>query len=139
MSDVVIVSLAEFYQEYPQFNTEEYSTICPICFRRAKGRIKIRNCGRLRDNDRKDAIYLFTAHLSLLTYKNRTGQGNSGGAGQVASASVGEVSVSYVPIPNEDAWSYWLALTPYGLELLALLEGLTAVPMYGGGSMERVL
>lgn len=139
MSDVVIVSLAEFYQEYPEFNTGEYSTICPICFRQAKTRITIHNCGRLSDDNRKQAIYLMTAHLSLLSYKNRSGQGSSGGAGQVASASVGEVSISYVQIPNQDAWSYWLSLTPYGLELLALLEGLTAVPMYVGGSMERVL
>ncbi len=138
MSNIVIVSLAEFYTEYPEFNTEEYKNICPQCFRRAKCAIKIQNKGRLRDCDRVNAIYLLTAHLSLLTYKNQTGQSGGMGAGMVASAAVGEVNISYVQIPNLDMWSYWLALTPYGLDLLALLERLTSVPFYIGGSLERV-
>lgn len=138
MTNTVIVTLQEFYNQYPEFNTEEYKTICPQCFRRAKCRIGIKNCGRLKDCNRIDAIYLLTAHLSLLTLKNQSGQGGGMGAGQVASAAVGEVNISYVQIPNLDQWSYWLSLTPYGLELLALLEQLTAVPYYIGGSLERV-
>lgn len=138
MSNVVSVSLEEFYTEYPEFNTEEYKNICPQAFRRAKCYFGIENKGRLKDCDRKNTIYLMTAHLSLLTYKNQNGQAGGIGAGMVASAAVGEVNVSYVQIPNLDMWSYWLALTPYGLELLALLEKLTAVPFYIGGSLERV-
>lgn len=139
MGDVVAVSLAGFYEEYPEFNTDEYKTICPIAFRQAKNRIKIRNCGILRDENRVQAIYLLTAHLSSLSFKNQSGQSSAGGAGIVASASVGEVSISYQQIPAQDSWSYWLSLTPYGLELLALLDGLTAVPLYIGGTLERVL
>lgn len=134
----VIVTLQEFYNQYPEFNTDEYKTICPPCFRRAKCRIGTKNCGRLKDCNRTDAIYLMTAHLSLLTYKNQSGLSGGVGAGQVASAAVGEVNVSFVQIPNQDSWSYWLSLTPYGLELLALFEQLTAVPYYIGGSLERV-
>ena len=136
MSNVVTVSLAEFYSEYPEFNTEEYKNICPAAFRQAKTFISIKNCGRLADEQRKTAIYLLTAHLSVLSYKNQTGQAGQGGL--VASAAVGEVNVSYVQIPSTDMWSYWLAQTPYGLELLALFETLTAVPFYVGGSLERV-
>lgn len=135
----VNVSLEEFYREYPEFDTDEYKTICPYCFRAAKTRIGLKNCGRLRDENRVNAIYLLTAHLSLLTFKTRSGQSGGMGAGQVASASVGEVSVSYVQIPNLDIWSYWLTQTPYGLELLALYEQLTAIGFYKGGSFERVL
>lgn len=138
MSNVVKVSLQEFYEEYPEFDTDEYKNICPFCFRTAKIQIKIKNCGRLRDENRINAIYLLTAHLSLLTSKNRSGQSGGMGSGQVASATVGEVSVSYVQIPGLDSWSYWLTLTPYGLQLLALLEALTAVPFYIGGSLVRV-
>lgn len=136
MSCVVVVSLAEFYSEYPEFNTDEYKEICPVAFRQAKTIITIRNKGRLVDEQRVMAIYLLTAHLSMLIYKNQTGQAGQGG--MVASAAVGSVNVSYVQIPNLDMWSYWLAQTPYGLQLLALLETLTAVPFYVGGSLERV-
>lgn len=136
MSNVVIVSLAEFYSEYPEFNTEEYKNICPAAFRQAKTFISIKNGCRLAGEQRKMAIYLLTAHLSVLSHKNQTGQAGQGGL--VASAAVGEVNVSYVQIPSMDMWSYWLAQTPYGLELLALLEALTAVPFYVGGSLERV-
>lgn len=138
MSNTVIVILQEFYNQYPEFNTEEYKNICPRCFRQAKCRIGIKNCGRLKDCNRIDAIYLLTAHLSMMAYKAQSGQGGEMRAGQVASAAVGEVNVSYVQIPNLDQWSYWLTLTPYGLELLALYEQLTAVPYYIGGSLERV-
>jgi hypothetical protein len=136
MTDVVIVSLTEFYSEYPEFNVEEYKTICPVAFRQAKTFISIKNSCRLADERRKMAIYLLTAHLSVLMYKNQTGQAGQGGL--VASAGVGEVNISYVQIPSMDMWSYWLAQTPYGLELLALFETLTAVPFYVGGSLERV-
>lgn len=140
MTTNVIVSLDEFYREYCEFDTDEYKNICPYCFRTAKNRIKIKNCGRLRNENRVNAIYLLTAHLSMLTYKNRAGHGTGGQGGQVASASVGEVSVSYVQIPAQnDTFSYWLGLTPYGLELLALYDTLTSVPFYIGGSFERVL
>lgn len=135
MTNVVTVSLAEFYTEYPEFNTEAYTNICPTAFRQAKTYISIKNDGRLKDDKRVLAIYLLTAHISLLNYRNQTGQGQSGA---VASASVGEVNISYVQIPNLDSWSYWLSLTPYGLELLALLETLSCVPFYIGGSLERV-
>lgn len=138
MNNVVIVSLAEFYAEYPEFNTDDYKTICPQAFRRAKCYLGIENKGRLKDCKRVNAIYLLTAHLSALIYKNQTGQSGGVGAGMVASAAVGEVNVSYVQIPTLDMWSYWLALTPYGLELLALFEELTSVPFYIGGSFERV-
>lgn len=135
---VVIVSLDEFYREYPEFNTEAYQNICPICFRRAKCRIGIKNTCFLKDCKRIEIIYLLTAHLSVLSLRAQSGQGGAQGSGQVASASVGEVSVSYVQIPGLDSWSYWLSSTPYGLELLALLDSLSAMGFYFGGTLERV-
>lgn len=137
-NNVVIVSLQEFYSEYPEFNVPQYQNICPQCFRQAKLFISVKNKGRLKNEQRILAIYLLTAHLSLLTSKVQSGQSGGNGAGMVASASVGEVSVSYVQIPNLDNWSYWLAQTPYGLELLALFDMLTSAPYYIGGSLERV-
>lgn len=141
MSNTVVVSLSEFYSEYPEFNTDQYSTICPIALRQSKTFISINNCGRLTDDKRKTAIYLMSAHLSVLSLRNQTNITSSGGstAGIVASAAVGEVNVSYQQIPTDKSmFDYWLATTPYGLELLALLEMLSTIPFYVGGSLERV-
>ena len=136
MSNVTI-SLDCFYKMFPQFFVETYNDICPQCLRRATAYISTVNHGLLCNEKRCNAIYLFAAHLSQLTYQNRQNQ-SSGGAGMVASASVDGVSVNYVQIPNMSQWDYWLNLTPYGAELLFLLNTLTAVPTYHGGSFERV-
>lgn len=142
MSNVVI-SLDEFYTEYAEFDTEIYKNICPAAFRQAKTFISVHNCGVLKGERRKTAIYLLTAHLSVLRLKAQSGAGATGtdttATGLVASASVGEVSVSYQQIPaTDDMFDYWLATTPYGQELLALLDMLSSIPLYIGGSLERV-
>lgn len=141
MSNIVVVSLEEFYTEYPEFNTEQYKNICPVAFRQSKNFISLKNCGRLKDEQRKSAIYLMTAHLSVLSLRNQSAAASGSGAasGIVASAAVGEVNVSYQQIPaNKNMFDYWLATTPYGQELLALLEMLSTIPFYVGGSLERV-
>lgn len=132
----VIVSIDSFYKQFPQFYNEEYQNICPNCLQRALTYISDINCGLLRGCKREKAIYLLTAHLTQLTYQAQNNQ--QSGAGMVASATVDGVSVSYVQIPNMNQFDYWLNLTPYGAELLFLLNTLTAVPTYHGGSFERV-
>ena len=136
MSSCITVSIDEFYTYFPEFNTEEYTETAVSALSRAQIYISLLNTGRLTDERRKLAVYLLTAHIAVLMYKNQTGEG---AAGQIAGASVGEVSVSYFQTPaQEDEFEYWLGLTPYGLELLALLNTLTSVPFYIGGSYERV-
>lgn len=137
MQQFVTVTLTEFYELYPEFNKSEYTTIVSGQFKRSILKWGLKNSCRIFGNTRKEIIYLFTAHLAVLAYKNMNGQ-NVNSPGAVASASVGEVSVSYVQIPvSNSAFNAWLALTPYGLELLGLLETLAA-PRYIGGSYERV-
>ncbi len=134
----VTVSLSDFYAQFPIFNADTYSSICPLCFDRSQIYISstYKNSVRLVGDKRALAIYLLTAHMSFLTLNN---QNNTGQLGQIGSASVDGVSIGYVQLPTStDAFSYWLTLSPYGLELLALLETLTAVPFYVGGSLERV-
>ena len=82
------------------------------------------------------AIYLMTAHRLTLMFNAQTNQ--SGQGGKVASATVGQVSVSYEAMPKADKFDYWLSLSPYGLELLGMLQTLTASPKYYGGSLTRV-
>lgn len=137
MQEYVSVTLTEFYELYPEFNKTEYETIVQGQFKRSILKWGLKNSCRIFGNTRKTIIYLFTAHLAVLANKNMNGQ-NGTTPGSVASASVGEVSVSYVQIPvGNSAYKAWLALTPYGLELLGILESLAA-PKYIGGSFERV-
>ena len=138
MSSYITVSIDEFYTYFPEFNTDDYTTIASAALARAQVYISLKNWGRLQDDKRVLAVYLLMAHLATLMYKTSTGD-TSSTSGRVASASVGEVSISYEALPTStDDFDYWLSLTPYGLELLALLNTLTAAPFYIGGSYERV-
>lgn len=137
MPNNIVISLDDFLINYPEFDNSIYTSYLPIAFRQAFNYVNLRY--KCFDEETKRAvIYLLTAHLSVLKVQavNNSAQGGQGGL--VASASVGEVSVSYTTIPNQDNISYWLSLTPYGLELLALLEDLMPVCRYIGGSLERV-
>ena len=138
----VTVSLTGFYERFPEFKTQEYAGIVPLCFDRAQIYIskKYRGCVRLSGEKRSLAIYLLTAHLSFLKKKSVNSDGSLDGVGnQLSSASVDGVSVGYIAIPeDEDGFTLWLKGTVFGRELLALLATLTAVPFYIGGSLERV-
>lgn len=79
------------------------------------------------------AWQLATAHL--LQLRANAASGTTGGL--VTSASIDKVSVSVTPPPVTDGYSYWLSLSPYGLELLALLSKCSAGGFYVGGLPER--
>lgn len=84
------------------------------------------------------ALNLMTAHLLHLSVWT---EGNNSGAAQngsiVASASEGSVSVSFATPPTKNAWQHWLASSPYGLQLWALLKQWSASGFYIGGLPER--
>lgn len=100
--------------------------------------ISAKNLGPLRNGCREQAICLMAAHL--LTLRERMAQGgNNGTGGAVASASVGNVSVSLQQPPNQNQYEYWMNLTGYGAELLRLLAIFANGGIYWGGSYETVL
>lgn len=83
------------------------------------------------------AIKLMTAHL---IHCNCDVQGNGeefSDVGVVVSASEGSVSASFAAPPTKNAWQHWLASSPYGLQLWALLKQLSASGFYVGGLPER--
>lgn len=55
----------------------------------------------------------------------------------VQGSTEGTVSVSMTPPPIKSAFGYWLATTPYGMQLRALLDVMASVGFYVGGSIER--
>lgn len=78
---------------------------------------------------------LMVAHM--LTLNDRLLSGNTGTAGMVTGASIDKVSVTITAPPAQDAYEFWLASTPYGLQILALLSKCSAGGVYVGGRAER--
>ncbi len=85
--------------------------------------------GYLIGDCRLKAINLMTAHLTALSDKIASGETT----GLMQSASIDKVSVTMTPPPIKSQWQWWLSLTPYGAQLLALLGAKSIGGMYVGG------
>jgi hypothetical protein len=66
-----------------------------------------------------------------------TGITEGNAPGVMTGATEGTVSVSLQAPPAKDAFSWWLATTPYGAQLRALLLARSAGGFYVGGLPER--
>jgi hypothetical protein len=94
-------------------------------------------CRNLRGDSLQTALDLMTAHLAtLLGPANATSEDAAGG-GLVTNASIGAVSVGMMQPPVSSMWGYWLAQSPYGQALLALLQIKGVGGFYVGGLPER--
>lgn len=82
------------------------------------------------------ALNLMTAHLVQLNAMIAAG-GVTPTIGVLTSATIDKVTVTNMPPPATSGWKYWLALTPYGMQLWALLQRASAGGVYIGGSSER--
>lgn len=120
-------SLATFRVLYPQFNGIGDEQIEAVA-EQAQCFLSERGCSCA-----DQLLMLMTAHLLTLSQQQAAG----GITGQVTSATVDKVSVTIAAPPGTDAWSYWLGMTPYGLQLRALLKRCSAGGMYVGGLPER--
>lgn len=89
--------------------------------------------GRLQGDCRVRALDLMTAHLVKLGTIMATGQTPSG---VTTAATVGAVSVTNLAPPVKGMFQFWLASTPYGLQLMALLGVKGAGGLYVGGLPE---
>lgn len=89
-------------------------------------------CLMLEGDCRFRALNLMTAHLTALSVLIAAGQT----PGLVQSATVDKVSVSLTPPPIQSQWQWWLSLTPYGQQLLALLQVSSVGGVYIGGLPE---
>lgn len=119
--------IAAFRLRYPQFAS--YSDEQILAFAEdAKCHLSThcKDCRRLW-------WFLMVAHLLTLDTNSK----NGGAVGQVTSASIDKISVSIQAPTATNKWSYWLSLTPYGLELLALLSRCFTGGFYVGGRPER--
>ena len=110
---------------YPDSMLETYYSI-------GKCYIKDNDC-TLPDHCREQALMLMLAHL--LYIKTLADQGNK--AVVVTSATEGAVSVGIAQPPTSDNFSYWMNTSPYGPQILAMLEVFHSAGGYFGGSNER--
>ncbi len=81
------------------------------------------------------ALNLMTGHLTQIAAMLVADPGAV--VGPVQGATEGSVSLNLVPTPATDGWQYWLASTPYGQQLWALLMVKSAGGTFVGGSLER--
>lgn len=133
----VILTVEDFRQSMPQFSNEtDYSNeIVNISIERAGYYINGGNC-TCPCNWRGYAYKLMVAHL--LTLSTKAMNGDNSASGRITSTSIDKISVSLDTPQTKDDWAYWLSLTPYGLELLALLNSKAPAGIYSGGKCYRV-
>jgi hypothetical protein len=89
--------------------------------------------GELNSSSREYALQLMTAHLLALQAIVSRGQTPS----MVNSSTIDKISVSLTVAPVKNQWQWWLNLTAYGQQLLALLQVKAVGGLYIGGLPER--
>lgn len=80
------------------------------------------------------ALQQMTAHLLFIQDIISTG----GTSGTVTSSSIGSVSVTVTAPKNNDEFEFWLNQSPYGQQLLALLNTICVGGFYIGGNSPRL-
>ena len=133
---VDVITVDDFRQSMPQFADENvYSDgMVELSLDRAHYYITGDFCPC---SWRGYALKLMTAHL--LTISDRIMKGDTSASGRITSTSIDKISVSLDAPQSKTDWGYWLSLTPYGLELNALLNSKAPAGIYSGGKRYRVL
>lgn len=85
----------------------------------------------------QQALNLMTAHLMAINLLLAE-QGPGATVAVTTGATIDKVTVTNLPPPVKNGWQFWLATTPYGLQLWALLSMRSAGGFYIGGLPERL-
>jgi len=89
--------------------------------------------GFMQGKQRETALNLMTAHLMKLGAIISSGETPS----LISGTAVENVNVSLTPPPLKNQFHYWLSLSPYGSQLLALLQMVAVGGLTVGGRCER--
>jgi hypothetical protein len=111
--------------KFPDAALQEFWNLA-ICY------ISDKNYGYLNNDCRFNAINLMTAHLTALSVLISAGKTPF----LAQSSTINKVSVTLTPPKLSDQWSWWLSTTPYGAQLLALLQAKSVGGWYVGGSAD---
>lgn len=132
---VIVFDVAAFRAAFPAFaNVSSFSDeTLQGYWNAATYQISDQNYGSLNGAARDRALNCLTAHLTQLSVLISSGQT----VGLVSEASIDKVKVTLTPPPVKGQWQWWLSLTPYGAECLAILSAKGAGGLYVGGSPNR--
>lgn len=105
----------------------------------------IGNFGAIQGDQREYAIQLMMSHLIYLTNLANTGNGFGTGTGgapgtvpyQMQNATIDKVTVGVTPPPNPNQFQWWMGTSPFGQQLLAMLQIQSVGGWYIGGSYVR--
>jgi len=115
---------ANFRALFPAFSniTQYPSTLLSLLWNNATSYLNNQiQCGwynGLNINQQTLALNYMAAHLVALSAQ--ISSGSQGGI--VTSATIDKISVAIQPPPETNQWQWWLNQTPYGQQLLALLQ-----------------
>lgn len=126
------LDIASFQALFPEFATTNPVTVA-LYWDMATSYITATDGVILSGAPLQLALNLMTAHLLKIIAAATAGQTT----GVVSGATEGSVSVSLQPPPVKSGWQFWLAQTPYGIQLWALLQVRSAGGLHVGGSLER--
>ena len=134
VATVIVLDVAKFRDQFSEFcNGAEYPDAkIQSAWDQATCYVSDRNYGWINGRKREQVLLYLTAHI--LKIGKIIGEGDTPGV--VSSATIDKVSVTLEPPPVGDAWDWWLQTTPYGGQMLALLQALSVGGMYTGGSPE---
>lgn len=138
MAEKVTLDPARFRALFPEFASAATYSDAALQFRwdaEAVVYVSDENCGDLTGSKRAYAVQCMLAHLLRLS--SLAAANPSGPAGVVTGATIDKVSVTLAPPASRSEWGLWLAQTPYGQQLAALLSAQAAGGFYVGGKPER--
>lgn len=132
---VILFDVAQFRLAFPAFASETLypDEVLQMYWDEGTCYVSDRDCGRLRGGCRRQALNLMVAHLATLSGIIELGVTPN----VILSAGIDKISVSNMPPPVKSQFQMWLAGTPYGLRLWALLNVRSVGGFYVGGLPER--
>ncbi len=134
MGELIQFDLSAFRSSFPAFaNIETYPEASLLAsWDAATCYISPQNYGYLQGEGRARALNLMTAHLVAIADTVKAGQMPS----MVSASTIDKVAVTLTPPPVKSQWQWWLSLTPYGQQLLALLSANASGGFYISGLPE---
>ena len=90
--------------------------------------------GILANQGGPNAMYLMTAHLTQLGVLIGNGETPAVQTG----AGIDKINITLMPPPVKTQFQYWLSTTPYGQQLLALLQVAAIGGFYAPGGMGKI-
>lgn len=118
---IISFDVAAFRRLFPAFSGSCYSdSTLQVFWDMATAYLNDRTggCGNMNLKQQTLALNLMTAHLAAITAMIAA----KDTPGIVTSATIDKISVTIQPPPEVNQWQYWLNSTPYGQQLLALLQ-----------------